>query len=862
MKLYGSLTELVSAIFRRSTPNNTITVQPGTNTANAGNVVFNLPPLTTGTSTIVDTDSSQQLSNKQLNAPIVVAGDLEGATTISDLGYIYDNSDGTKRLAFDPAGTTGTTTTLRSAPTVTGRVVTLPDATTTLVGRDTTDTLTNKTLTSPTITGAALSGASSATDAFTINDASDATKQLGFDAAGTTSTKTTLQTSQTTNRTVTLPDATDTLVGKATTDTLTNKTLSAPAITGSSTIIDSMTLLDNVDNTKIQRLDVSSAQTTGTTRTQTLPITSGNLLNDTNTITIVQNKNFEDTTTKIVDTADQTIKIGFDAAGTSGTTLTLKGVQTANDTITFPLGTDTLVNLTSTQSLTNKSLVDSGSHIVDSGDNTKKLDFDVQGTTGTTLTLQTAQTTNRTLILPDATDTLVGKATTDTLTNKTLTSPTLNTPVLGSYQDLTEIATPATPGAGVLRLYSKSGDVLAYKNSAGTETQVATTAVATPTSQGTTTSYFATIQSSVLTTTNANATSTTTDGYETYLFSTGNTNRTLTLPAASANAGRVMIVKKTDSGTGLVTITRAGSDTIDGATTLVLTSQYDSVTLVCDGSAAWNRAGDPAATSTVSGNVSTATQSLAGFKTFTSGSSSPANIRAADSTDVTLTTTDNRVQVFAQSASINVTLPTTNVLAGDTFTMYGTSSTFALTFKASGGTTFTSSNGATGSVGDPTIRFGRVMFVATTATPTTPGGWLVAEIDEQETSASTSFSWDGTGGASSTTSAIVLTRRNQQVTLRIPQTLVNTRTSSTAFTSTAGAVPSRFRPTNTVEFWALVRDNAGATPSQQNQPGRCTISSAGTIVLYKDATTTATFTNTASGGFLAGNTMITYMNNE
>jgi hypothetical protein len=41
-------------------------------------------------------------------------------------------------------------------------------------------------------------------------------------------------------------------------------------------------------------------------------------------------------------------------------------------------------------------------------------------------------TADRTILLPDASDTLVGKATTDTLTNKTLTSPTLTTPVLGT----------------------------------------------------------------------------------------------------------------------------------------------------------------------------------------------------------------------------------------------------------------------------------------------------------------------------------------------------------------------------------------------------------------------------------------------
>jgi len=53
-------------------------------------------------------------------------------------------------------------------------------------------------------------------------------------------------------------------------------------------------------------------------------------------------------------------------------------------------------------------------------------------TSGTTTVLATATAGTTTLTLPAATDTLVGKATTDTLTNKTLTSPTLTTPVLGT----------------------------------------------------------------------------------------------------------------------------------------------------------------------------------------------------------------------------------------------------------------------------------------------------------------------------------------------------------------------------------------------------------------------------------------------
>ena len=79
---------------------------------------------------------------------------------------------------------------------------------------------------------------------------------------------------------------------------------------------------------------------------------------------------------------------------------------------------------------------------------------------------------------------------------------------------------------------------------------------------------------------------TTTGAISTVLVTTGNTNRTITLPAVAANTGRSLRIKKTDSGTGTVTIATNGG-TIDGAAQNVLTAQYSFVEIVCDG-ANWN----------------------------------------------------------------------------------------------------------------------------------------------------------------------------------------------------------------------------------------------------------------------------------
>jgi hypothetical protein len=156
---------------------------------------------------------------------------------------------------------------------------------------------------------------------------------------------------------------------------------------------------------------------------------------------------------------------------TAGTGLTGGGTS---GTVTLSINTAVTADLTTAQTLTNKKLSDSTTTIVDVTDATKAVKFDVNGTTAITGTIATNFTTAKTITIPDATDTLVGRATTDTLTNKTLT-----TPVIASISNTGTITVPTTTGtlaltSGVINntLTSTTGDTI-YASSANTPARLA-----------------------------------------------------------------------------------------------------------------------------------------------------------------------------------------------------------------------------------------------------------------------------------------------------------------------------------------------------------------------------------------------------
>ena len=175
-------------------------------------------------------------------------------------------------------------------------------------------TLTNKTLTSPTINGGTFSGSFTGTQDITGVVLSGASP-LVFEGATDDGYETTLAfTDPTADRVITVPNATDTLVGKATTDTLTNKSidLGTNTLTGSASEWNSALQGDSFATLTGSETLTNKTLTSPTLNSPTITNMTATNLTLTDSSIVFEGATADDyeTTLTVVDpTADRTITI-------------------------------------------------------------------------------------------------------------------------------------------------------------------------------------------------------------------------------------------------------------------------------------------------------------------------------------------------------------------------------------------------------------------------------------------------------------------------------------------------------------------------------------------------------------------------
>ena len=345
----------------------------------------------------------------------------------------------TGTMTFEGATDDSFETVLSMTDPTADRTYTFPDANGNVVLDTDTQTLTNKTLTSPTINGGTYSGSFTGTMDITGTVLSGASP-LVFEGATDDAHETTWAfTDPTADRTITFPNATDTLIGKATTDTLTNKSFdlggSGNSLTGTlsefnsalqgdsfATLADSLILTNKTFTTPTLTSPVLNTGVSGSAVADEDDMSSNSA---TKLVTQQSIKAYVDNTLAALDLdfapdsgTGQNIVLGSETMTMAGGT----GVDSSasSNTVTFAIDS-TVATLTGSQTLTNKTFTSPTINAMtfSSGQSTSGLSI---GSTGivfegatadaheTTLTV-VDPTADRTITIPDATMTLLTTAT-------------------------------------------------------------------------------------------------------------------------------------------------------------------------------------------------------------------------------------------------------------------------------------------------------------------------------------------------------------------------------------------------------------------------------------------------------------------